>query len=171
MSSLGSNMWVLFVWRSQSYCCVASYERQREALGYSEQVASQYQYPWRSAVWLAPAAVGRSWARRSPASPGPVGLRSKHCNTCGPDCAPADGRAAVLSINLVPDTGLTQLAGRLTVSHLNRAVNTGLSKAQAGEIMKHLAICVGWLNVFSALLVVKEVFERRPTRSPRQNLT
>jgi len=32
MFGLGSNMWVLFVWRSQSYCCVANYGRQRQQM-------------------------------------------------------------------------------------------------------------------------------------------
>lgn len=37
-----------------------------------------------------------------------------------------------------------------------------LTQAQAAEAMTHLAFYVGWPNVFSALPVTKEVFEKRP---------
>jgi 4-carboxymuconolactone decarboxylase len=46
--------------------------------------------------------------------------------------------------------------------HLNRAMDNGLTKAQASEVMTHLAFYAGWPNVFSALPVVKAVFEKRP---------
>jgi 4-carboxymuconolactone decarboxylase len=46
--------------------------------------------------------------------------------------------------------------------HLNRAMDNGLTQAQAGEAISHLAYYVGWPNVFSALPVAKEVFEKRP---------
>jgi 4-carboxymuconolactone decarboxylase len=45
--------------------------------------------------------------------------------------------------------------------HLDRAMNNGLTKDQAGEVLTHLAFYVGWPNVFSALPVAKEVFEKR----------
>jgi 4-carboxymuconolactone decarboxylase len=46
--------------------------------------------------------------------------------------------------------------------HLNRAMDNGLTQPQAGEVLTHLAFYAGWPNVFSALPVVKEVFEKRP---------
>lgn len=46
--------------------------------------------------------------------------------------------------------------------HLNRAMDNGLTKAQASEVLTHLAFYAGWPNVFSALPVVKGVFENRP---------
>jgi 4-carboxymuconolactone decarboxylase len=46
--------------------------------------------------------------------------------------------------------------------HLNRAMDNGLTRAQASEVLTQLAFYAGWPNVFSALPVVKEVFEKRP---------
>lgn len=45
--------------------------------------------------------------------------------------------------------------------HLNRAMDNGLTKAQASEVLTHLAFYAGWPNVFSALPVAKAVFEGR----------
>ncbi|MBI2810621.1 MAG: carboxymuconolactone decarboxylase family protein [Candidatus Melainabacteria bacterium] len=45
--------------------------------------------------------------------------------------------------------------------HLNRAMDNGLTQAQAAEVLTHLAFYVGWPNIFSALPVAKEVFEKR----------
>jgi 4-carboxymuconolactone decarboxylase len=45
--------------------------------------------------------------------------------------------------------------------HLNRAMDSGLTKAEASELLAHLAFYAGWPNVFSALPVVKAVFEKR----------
>jgi 4-carboxymuconolactone decarboxylase len=46
--------------------------------------------------------------------------------------------------------------------HLNRAMDNGLTKAQASEALTHLAFYAGWPNVFSAMPVVKAVLEKRP---------
>jgi len=46
--------------------------------------------------------------------------------------------------------------------HLNRAMNNGLTRAEASEVLTHLAFYAGWPNVFSALPVVKALFEKRP---------
>jgi len=46
--------------------------------------------------------------------------------------------------------------------HLNRAMDHGLTQAQTGEVLTHLAFYAGWPNAFSALPVAKEVFEKRP---------
>lgn len=45
--------------------------------------------------------------------------------------------------------------------HLNRAMDNGLTKAQASEVLTHLAFYAGWPNVFSALPVAKAIFEKR----------
>jgi 4-carboxymuconolactone decarboxylase len=42
-------------------------------------------------------------------------------------------------------------------------MDNGLTKAQASEVMTQLAFYAGWPNVFSALPVVKDVFEKRPS--------
>ncbi|GEP59312.1 hypothetical protein RSO01_64780 [Reyranella soli] len=46
--------------------------------------------------------------------------------------------------------------------HLNRAMDNGVTQAQAAEVLTHLAFYVGWPNVFSALPVAKDVFDKRP---------
>ena len=46
--------------------------------------------------------------------------------------------------------------------HLNRAMDSGLTREQASEALTHLAFYVGWPNVFSALPVAKDVLEKRP---------
>jgi 4-carboxymuconolactone decarboxylase len=45
--------------------------------------------------------------------------------------------------------------------HLNRAMDNGLAKSQASEVLTQLAFYAGWPNVFSALPVAKAVFEKR----------
>jgi 4-carboxymuconolactone decarboxylase len=45
--------------------------------------------------------------------------------------------------------------------HLNRAMDNGLTKAQASEVLTHLLFYAGWPNVMSAVPVAKEVFEKR----------
>ena len=45
--------------------------------------------------------------------------------------------------------------------HLNRAMDNGLTQSEVAEIVTHIAFYAGWPNAFSALPVVKEVFERR----------
>jgi 4-carboxymuconolactone decarboxylase len=45
--------------------------------------------------------------------------------------------------------------------HLNRAMDNGLTRAQASEVLTHLAFYAGWPNVFSALPVARDVFEGR----------
>jgi 4-carboxymuconolactone decarboxylase len=46
--------------------------------------------------------------------------------------------------------------------HLNRAMDNGLTKTEASEVLAHLAFYAGWPNVFSAVPVAREVFEKRP---------
>jgi 4-carboxymuconolactone decarboxylase len=45
--------------------------------------------------------------------------------------------------------------------HLNRAMDNGLTQPQASEAVTHIAFYAGWPNAFSALPVLKEVFEKR----------
>lgn len=47
-------------------------------------------------------------------------------------------------------------------NHLNLAMDRGLSEEQTAEVLTHLAFYAGWPNVFSALAVVKDVFEKCP---------
>jgi 4-carboxymuconolactone decarboxylase len=46
--------------------------------------------------------------------------------------------------------------------HLNRAMDNGLTQAEASEMFTQLAFYAGWPNVFSAMPVAKAVFESRP---------
>jgi 4-carboxymuconolactone decarboxylase len=45
--------------------------------------------------------------------------------------------------------------------HLNRAMDNGLTQPQASEVVTHIAFNAGWPNVFSALPIMKDVFEKR----------
>jgi 4-carboxymuconolactone decarboxylase len=73
-----------------------------------------------------------------------------------PDLAPRD-RSLVTVSALIASGQVAQMT-----YHLNRAMDNGLTQAQAGEFLTHLAFYAGWPNVFSALPVAKDVFERRP---------
>ena len=48
--------------------------------------------------------------------------------------------------------------------HLNRAMDNGLTQAEAGEMLTQLAFYAGWPRVFSAMPVAKDVFESRQDR-------
>jgi 4-carboxymuconolactone decarboxylase len=73
-----------------------------------------------------------------------------------PGLAPRD-RSLVTVSALVASGQVAQIT-----YHLNRAMDNGLTKQQASEVLTHLAFYAGWPNVFSALRVVKSVFESRP---------
>jgi 4-carboxymuconolactone decarboxylase len=45
--------------------------------------------------------------------------------------------------------------------HLNRAMDNGLTRTQAAEVVTHLAFYAGWPRAMSALPVVKTVFAQR----------
>jgi 4-carboxymuconolactone decarboxylase len=72
-----------------------------------------------------------------------------------PDLAPRD-RSLVTIGALVAGGQVAQLA-----AHLNRAMDNGLTQAEAAEAITHLAFYVGWPNVFSAMPVAKDVFAKR----------
>jgi len=73
-----------------------------------------------------------------------------------PDLAPRD-RSLVTVSALIANGQTAQLA-----SHLNRAMDNGLTQTEASEAVTQLAFYVGWPNVFSAMPVAKDVFEKRP---------
>ena len=72
-----------------------------------------------------------------------------------PDLAPRD-RSLVTVSALIASGQVAQIP-----YHLNRAMDNGLTQEQAAEVLTHLAFYVGWPNVFSALPVAKDVFEKR----------
>ena len=72
-----------------------------------------------------------------------------------PDLAPRD-RSLVTVSALVASGQVAQIP-----YHLNRAMDNGLTQAQASEVFTQLAFYGGWPNVFSALPVAKDVFEKR----------
>jgi 4-carboxymuconolactone decarboxylase len=71
-----------------------------------------------------------------------------------PDLAPRD-RSLVTVSALIAAGQVAQVP-----YHLNRAMDNGLTQAQASEALTHLAFYAGWPNVFSALPVAKDVFEK-----------
>jgi 4-carboxymuconolactone decarboxylase len=72
-----------------------------------------------------------------------------------PDLAPRD-RSLVTVSALIASGQVTQVT-----YHLNRAMDNGLTRAQASEMLTHLAFYAGWPNVFSAVPVAKDVFDKR----------
>src|SRR5882757_911550 len=72
-----------------------------------------------------------------------------------PALAPRD-RSLVTVSSLIASGQVAQIA-----YHLNRAMDNGLTQSQASEMLTHVAFYAGWPNAFSALPVVKEVFEKR----------
>jgi 4-carboxymuconolactone decarboxylase len=72
-----------------------------------------------------------------------------------PDLAPRDRSLATVSA-LIASGQVAQLS-----SHLNRAMDNGLTQSEAAEVLTQLAFYAGWPNVFSALPVAREIFEKR----------
>ncbi len=75
-----------------------------------------------------------------------------------PGLAPRD-RSLVTVSALVASGQVAQIP-----YHLNRAMDNGLTKEEASEALTQLAFYAGWPNVFSALPVAKDVFEKRPKK-------
>ena len=73
-----------------------------------------------------------------------------------PDLAPRD-RSLVTVSALIAAGQVAQIP-----FHLNRAMDNGLTKAQASEVLTHVAFYAGWPNAMSAVPVMKGVFEGRP---------
>ena len=72
-----------------------------------------------------------------------------------PDLAPRD-RSLVTVSALIAAGQVAQIP-----FHLNRAMDNGLTRAQASELLTHLAFYAGWPNAMSAVPVVKSVFDAR----------
>jgi 4-carboxymuconolactone decarboxylase len=73
-----------------------------------------------------------------------------------PALAPRD-RSLVTVSALVASGQVAQIT-----YHLGRALDNGLTPAQAGEALTQLAFYTGWPKVFTALPIVKDVIEKRP---------
>ena len=73
-----------------------------------------------------------------------------------PGLAPRD-RSLVTISSLVASGQAAQLTG-----HVNIGMNNGLTQVEIAEALTHLAFYVGWPNVFSAMPIAKDVFEKRP---------
>jgi 4-carboxymuconolactone decarboxylase len=72
-----------------------------------------------------------------------------------PALAPRD-RSLVTVAALVASGQIAQIP-----YHLNRALDNGLTREEASEVLTHMAFYSGWPTVFSALPVFKEVFAGR----------
>jgi 4-carboxymuconolactone decarboxylase len=72
-----------------------------------------------------------------------------------PGLAPRD-RSLVTVSALVATGQVAQIT-----YHLNRAMDNGLTREEAGEILGHLAFYAGWPNAFSAAPVFKDVIDKR----------
>jgi 4-carboxymuconolactone decarboxylase len=73
-----------------------------------------------------------------------------------PALAPRD-RSLVTISSLVASGQAAQLSG-----HIPIGMNNGLTQVEIAEALTHLTFYVGWPNVFSAMPVAKDVFEKRP---------
>jgi 4-carboxymuconolactone decarboxylase len=72
-----------------------------------------------------------------------------------PDLAPRD-RSLITISALIANGQMAQLTG-----HIPIGMNNGLTQPEIAEAITHLAFYVGWPNVFSAMPVAKDVFEKR----------
>src|SRR5205823_756683 len=94
-----------------------------------------------------------------PVAPGVVQYTSDplfHDLWLRPALAPRD-RSLVTVSALIALGQVAQLS-----AHLNRAMDNGLTKAEASEVLTHLLFYAGWPNVISAIQAAKDVFEIRP---------
>jgi 4-carboxymuconolactone decarboxylase len=73
-----------------------------------------------------------------------------------PDLPPRD--RSLITVSALVASGLT---GQIT-SHLNTAMDKGLTQAQADEVLTQLAFYSGWPYAFTAMPIFKQVFEARP---------
>jgi len=72
-----------------------------------------------------------------------------------PGLAPRD-RSLITVTSLISCGQVAQIT-----YHLNRAMDAGLTREQASELLTHLAFYAGWPNVFSAVPIARDVFEKR----------
>jgi 4-carboxymuconolactone decarboxylase len=73
-----------------------------------------------------------------------------------PDLAPRD-RSLVTVSSLIASGQVAQVT-----YHLGRAMDHGLTKDEASEVISHIAFYAGWPTAFSAVPVAKTVFDSRP---------
>lgn len=73
-----------------------------------------------------------------------------------PDLAPRD-RSLITVSALMASGQVAQIP-----YHLNRAMDNGLTRTQASDVITQVAFYAGWPYAFSAVPVVKGVFESRP---------
>jgi len=73
-----------------------------------------------------------------------------------PDLTPRD-RSLITVAALIAKGDNDQLA-----FYLNRAMELGLTRSQAAEVVTHLAFYAGWPRAMSALPVMQSVFGQRP---------
>jgi 4-carboxymuconolactone decarboxylase len=93
-----------------------------------------------------------------PVSPGLVHYTSTalfHNLWLRPGLAPRD--RSLITVSALIATGQVGQLG----AHLNRAMDNGLTRGEASEMLTHLAFYAGWPNVFTAVPVVNEVFAGR----------
>jgi 4-carboxymuconolactone decarboxylase len=93
-----------------------------------------------------------------PIAPGVVQYTSQllfHDLWLRPALAPRD--RSIVTVSALVANGQT---AQVTY-HLNRAMDNGLTKEQASEMLTQLAFYAGWPNAFSAIPVFKSVFENR----------
>jgi 4-carboxymuconolactone decarboxylase len=74
-----------------------------------------------------------------------------------PGLTPRD-RSLVTVCSVVATAQTAQLA-----FYLNRAMDNDLTRAEISEVMTQLAFYSGWSSVYTALAIVKDVFEARRT--------
>lgn len=72
-----------------------------------------------------------------------------------PDLAPRD--RSLVTVSALISTGKVEQMP----FHLNKAMDNGLTQAEASEVLTQLAFYAGWPNVFSAMPVARDVFEGR----------
>lgn len=93
-----------------------------------------------------------------PVSPGLVHYTSAslfHDLWLRPDLAQRE--RSLVTVSALIATGQVAQLG----AHLNRAMDNGLTQAQASEMLTQLAFYTGWPNVFSAVPVINDVFTSR----------
>lgn len=93
-----------------------------------------------------------------PVSPGVVQYTTDplfHHVWLRPALAPRD--RSLVTISALIGTGqFAQLS-----AHLNRAMDNGLTQTEASEVLTHLLFYAGWPNVFTAVPIAKDVFDKR----------
>ncbi|KFC74578.1 hypothetical protein FG93_01164 [Bosea sp. LC85] len=72
-----------------------------------------------------------------------------------PGLSPRD-RSLITVTSLIANGQVAQMG-----FHLARAMDNGLTREQAAEVISHLAFYAGWPNAFSAVPIAKTVFEAR----------